>query len=185
MTVTTAPELTGTWTGDVTHTELAFKARHMGVGRAGGIIPLQEATLTFGDQGIANGSVVVLADATRVQTNNEQRDNHVKSDDFLNVAAYPTITFRSTGVRDFDGETFQVDGELTIRDITRPLTLHAELLGALVDASGTPRIGFAATGTLNRKDYGVKFGPVFGIGNAVVSDVVTLSIEAEFTQQGE
>lgn len=181
-TITETPALTGTWTGDPVHTELAFKVRHMGVGKAGGVIPLTEATLTFGEQGIADGSVVVVADAAGLDTKNEQRNGHVKSDDFLDVEHHPTITFRSTGVRAFDGETFQVDGELTIRGITKPLTLSAELLGAIIDPSGTPRVGFAATGTLDRKEFGVKFGPVFGVGNAVVSDKVELTIEAEFTQ---
>ncbi|MEO7125842.1 MAG: YceI family protein [Nakamurella sp.] len=177
---TVAPELTGSWNADSVHSELSFKVRHMGVGKAGGTVPLKEGTLTFGAQGIIDGSVVVVADAANLETKNDQRNGHVKSDDFLDVENYPTINFRSTGVRDFDGETFELDGEITIRGITKPLTLKAEFLGAIIDASGTPRAGFAATGTLNRKEFGVKFAPVFGVSNAVVSDKVELTIEAEF-----
>lgn len=179
---TNAPALTGTWVADADHSELSFKVRHMGVGKAGGIIPLKEATLSFGPNGITDGSVVAVVDATGVETKNEQRNGHVKSDDFLDVENHPTIDFRSTGVRNFDGETFDLDGELTIRGVTKPVTLSAEFLGAIHDAYGLPRTGFAATGSINRKDFGVKFGPVFGVSNAVVSDKVELTIEAEFMQ---
>lgn len=181
-TETITPELTGTWAADPVHSELSFKVRHMGVGKAGGIIPLKEAALTFGDNGISDGSVTAVIDAANLETKNEQRNGHVKSDDFLDVANHPTIEFRSTGVRDFDGENFELDGDITIRGITKPITLKAEFLGAIIDASGTPRVGFAATGTLNRKEFGVKFSPVFGVSNAVVSDKVELTIEAEFTK---
>lgn len=179
---TTTPELTGTWNADPVHSELAFKVRHMGVGKAGGTLALTAGTLTFGAQGIADGSVTATADAKSVETKNEQRNNHVRSDDFLDAENHPTIDFRSTGVRDFDGETFELDGELTIRGITKPITLDAEFIGAIVDASGTDRVGFAATGSINRKDFGVKFSPVFGVSNAVVSDKVELIIEAEFVR---
>lgn len=181
-TATTTPQLTGTWTVDPVHSELAFKVRHMGVGKAGGTLNLAASTLTFGAAGIADGSVTVTVDANSVETKNEQRNNHVRSDDFLDAANHPTIDFRSTGVRDFDGETFELDGELTIRGITKPITLHAEFIGAIVDATGTDRVGFAATGTINRKDFGVKFSPVFGVSNAVVSDKVELTIEAEYVR---
>lgn len=180
---TTTPELTGSWNVDPVHSELAFKVRHMGVGKAGGTLPLKEATLTFGAQGIVDGSVVVVADAANLETKNDQRNGHVKSDDFLDVENHPTINFRSTGVREFNGETFDLDGELTVRGTTKPITLKAEFLGAIIDATGTPRTGFAATGTLNRKEFGVKFSPMFGVSNAVVSDKVELTIEAEFIRQ--
>ncbi len=181
-TTATTPELTGTWTADPVHSELAFKVRHMGVGKAGGTLGLAAANLQFGEQGIADGTVTVTVDAKSVETKNEQRNDHVRSDDFLDAANYPTIDFRSTGVRGFDGETFELDGELTIRGVTKPITLKSELIGVIVDAYGNDRVGFAATGSLNRKDFGVKFSPVFGVSNAVVSDKVELSIEAEFVR---
>lgn len=186
MTATdTAPALTGSWNADPVHSELAFKVRHMGVGKAGGTFALSGANLTFGDNGITDGSVTATADATSVQTKNDARNTHVRSDDFLDVTNHPTIDFRSTGVREFDGETFHLDGELTVRGITRAITLDAEFLGAIVDANGTDRVGFAASGSINRKDFGVKFSPVFGVSNAVVSDKVDLTIEAEFVRAAE
>lgn len=181
-TAVSTPQLTGTWNADPVHSELAFKVRHMGVGKAGGTLTLATGVLTFGTEGIADGSVVVTADAKSVETKNEQRNDHVRSDDFLDAANHPTIEFRSTAVRDFDGENFELDGELTVRGVTKPITLKAEFLGAIVDAYGNDRVGFAATGSINRKDFGVKFSPVFGVSNAVVSDKVELHIEAEFVR---
>lgn len=186
MTQTTAaPAMTGTWSADATHSELAFKVRHMGVGRAGGTFALKEATLTLGDKGIEDGSVTAVADAHTVETKNDQRNDHVRSADFLHADEFPTIDFRSTGVRDFDGAEFELDGELTIRGITKPVTFKAEFLGAMVDAYGSDRMGFVATGKINRKDFDVNFSAVFGASNAVVSDKVEISIEVEFVRNAE
>jgi polyisoprenoid-binding protein YceI len=184
MTVTdvTTPALTGTWTADPVHSELAFKVRHMGVGKSGGTFALSSATLTFGEHGIEDGSVTAVVDAASVETKHDARNEHVRSADFLDVASHPTIEFRSTKVREFDGETFVLDGGLTIRGVTRPVRLNAEFIGAGVDAYGNDRVGFAATGTINRRDFGVNFSAVFGVGNSVVSDKVELSIEVEFTR---
>lgn len=178
----TTPTLTGTWAADPVHSELSFKVRHMGVGKAGGTIALKEGTLTFGDDGIPSGSVTAVADAASVETKNDQRNAHVRSADFLDVESHPEITFVSTGVRDFDGEEFLLDGDLTIRGTTKPITLKAEFIGVGLDAYGGPRVGFAATGSINRKEFGVNFSAVFGVSNSVVSDKVDLTIEAEFTR---
>jgi len=184
MTVTdvTTPALTGTWIADPVHSELTFKVRHMGVGKAGGTFALSSANLTFGPNGIEDGSVTAVVDATSVETKNDARNEHVRSADFLDIVNHPTIEFRSTGVHDFDGETFVLDGELTIRGVTRPVRLAAEFIGVGADAYGNDRAGFAATGTINRRDFGVNFSAVFGVSNSVVSDKVELSIEAEFTR---
>lgn len=181
----TAPELTGIWSGDPVHSELGFKVRHMGVGRAGGTLTLTESTLNFGTNGIEDGSVTATADASSVDTNNDQRNEHVRSADFLDAAEHPTIDFQSTSVRDFNGTEFELDGELTIRGITKPVTFTAELLGAVVDAYGNDRVAFAATGSINRKDFDVNFSAVFGVSNAVVSDKVEISIEAQFVRSVE
>lgn len=179
---TTTPALTGTWSADTVHSELAFKVRHMGVGKSGGTFALSSASLTLGDNGILDGTVTAVADAASVETKNDARNNHVRSADFLDAENHPTIEFRSTGVRKFDGETFDLDGDLTIRGVTKPITLSAEFLGAAVDAYGSDRVGFAATGSINRKDFGVNFSAVFGVSNSVVSDKVDLAIEAEFVR---
>lgn len=176
------PTLSGTWAADPVHSELAFKVRHMGVGRAGGTFALKSAALTIGAHGIQDGSVTAVIDAATVETKNDARNEHVRSADFLDVESYPTISFRSTGVREFDGETFLLQGELTVRGVTKPVELAAELLGGTVDAYGNDRLGFTATGSINRREFGVNFSAMFGVSNSVVSDKVELTIDVQFTR---
>lgn len=182
MTSTQTFTLTGTWTADAVHSDVSFKVRHMAVGKARGKFDLAESTLTIGEDGLAGASVVAIIDAASVDTNNEQRDEHVRSADFLHSAQYPTLTFRSTGVRGLKGDDFLLDGELTIRDVTKPVTLEVEHLGATVDAYGADRIGFTATTSISRKEYGVSFEAAFGAGNAVVADKVEITLELEFVR---
>jgi polyisoprenoid-binding protein YceI len=181
-TETTAPQLVGTWSADPVHTDVIFKVRHMGVGKSTGSFVLSSATLTFGGDGIETGSVTAVIDANSVQTKNEMRDNHVRSADFLDAENHPTIDFVSTGVRNFDGETFVLVGDLTIRGVTKSIELAGELLGATIDAYGKSRVGFSAIGSINRKEFGVSFSAAFGVSNSVVSDKVELSIDIEFVK---
>ncbi len=174
--------LTGTWTGDTVHSDVSFKVRHMAVGKAKGTFALQSATLVIPESGLADGSVTAVIDATSVDTKQEQRNEHVKSPDFLHVEEHPTLTFASTGIKNFDGDEFVLVGDLTIRGITKSVELATEFLGATVDAYGAERIGFSATTSISRKDFDVSFNAAFGAGNAVVSDKVEISLELEFTK---
>lgn len=179
---TTTPQLVGAWTADAVHTDVTFKVRHMGVGKSAGTFQLSSATLTFAGEGVETGSVHAVIDANSVQTKNEMRDNHVRSADFLDVENHPTIDFTSTEIRDFDGETFVLVGDLTVRGVTKRVELAAEFLGATIDAYGKSRTGFSAIGTINRKEFGVNFSAAFGVSNSVVSDKVELSIDIEFVK---
>ena len=181
MTSTQTVLSTGTWTADAVHSDISFKVRHMAVGKARGDFDLKSATLTVGDGGFTDTKVVAEIDAASVETNNDQRNAHVQSPDFLDIANHPTITFVSTEVRDFDGENFVLVGDLTIRGVTKQIVLSAEFLGQTVDAYGLTRAGFSATGSLNRREYGVNFTAAFGASNAVVADKVEISLELEFT----
>lgn len=180
--MTTTVDLTGTWTGDPVHSDLGFKVRHMAVGKARGTFALREATLTIGSDGLAGASVTAVIDATSIDTKQEQRDAHVRSADFLHVENHPTIEFASTGVRDLDGETFTLLGDLTIRGTSRPVELATEFQGATNDAYGQDRVGFSATTEISRKEFGVSFNAAFGAGNAIVADKVEISLELEFTR---
>ena len=121
-------------------------------------------------------------DANSVHTKNDMRDNHVRSADFLDAENYPTIDFVSTEIRNFDGETFVLVGDLTVRGVTKRVELAGEFLGATIDAYGKSRTGFSAIGTINRKEFGVSFSAAFGVSNSVVSDKVELSIDIEFVK---
>jgi polyisoprenoid-binding protein YceI len=178
--VTTPTLTTGTWAADTVHSAVAFKVRHMAVGKAKGSFDLTSATLVVGDNGIAGASVTAEIDATSVDTKNEQRDGHVKSPDFLDIENHPALTFVSTGVKNIDGEEFVLVGNLTIRGTTLPVELAVEFLGETVDAYGSTRAGFSATTSISRKAYGVSFEAAFGAGNAVVADKVEIDLELEF-----
>jgi polyisoprenoid-binding protein YceI len=179
MTTATTPLATGTWTGDPVHSDISFKVRHMGVGRVRGTFTLASASLTVGADG--SSQVTAVIDAASVRTANDQRDNHIRSADFLDVATYPTFEFTSTEVRDFDGETFVLAGDLTLHGVTRPVELAAEFLGVVGDPSGVDRTGFSATTTISRAAFGVDIQLAFGAGDMVVADAIDIAIEIEFT----
>jgi polyisoprenoid-binding protein YceI len=182
-TALTVPTLSGgTWTADAIHSDVSFKVRHMAVGKAKGTFALQSATLVVGDNGLADATVTAVIDAASVETKQEQRNEHVKSPDFLDVANHPTLTFVSSSVRDFDGEEFVLVGDLTIRGTSQQVELAVEYLGETVDAYGSTRAGFSATTSISRKAYGVSFEAAFGAGNAVVADKVEIALELEFVK---
>jgi polyisoprenoid-binding protein YceI len=173
----------GTWVGDPIHSDISFKVRHMGVGKVRGMFALTSATLVV-DGGAPSGRVTAVIDAASVHTGNEQRDRHVGSADFLDVQRYPTIEFSSTEIRDVDGETCTLVGELTLHGVTRTVALDVEFLGGAADPSGAERIGFSATAAVSRAAFGVDIQLGFGTGNVVVADTIEIAIEIEFTVAG-
>lgn len=178
---TTTTLVAGTWNADPVHSDVSFKVRHMAVGKARGTFELTSATLTVGDDGIAGATVTAVIDATSVETKTQQRNDHVKSPDFLDVQKYPTIEFSSTEVRDFDGETFTLVGDLTVHGVTKSVELATEFLGATTDAYGAERSGFSAVTSISRAAFGVDIQLGFGAGNAVVADKIEIALELEFT----
>lgn len=186
MTTTVAPAVlsAGTWTGDLVHSDITFSVRHMAVGKVKGTFALNSATLTVPASGIEGASVVAEIDATSLNTKNADRDAHLRSGDFLETDAHAAITFVSTAVRDFDGETFTLVGDLTLHGVTKPVELAAEFLGETVDAYGHTRTGFSAATSLNRRDYGVTIDLAWGAGNKVVGDKIEIVIELEFVHAG-
>ncbi len=123
-------------------------------------------------------SVTATIDLSSIDTGNADRDNHIRSADFFDVDAHKTMTYRSTGVR-VDGEDFVLDGELTLKGVTKPVALRLELGGFGPDAYGGTRAGFTATGEIKRSEFGVDFNAVLETGGVVVADKVTLHLEIE------
>ena len=187
MTYSTAIQIpgliAGTWEIDPVHSEVSFVVRHMVVSKLRGRFDRFNGTVIT-DEDVARSSVNVTIDASSINTNEPNRDNHVRSADFLDVENFPNITFRSTAVRS-EGDEFFIDGELTIRGATRPVTLGVELNGFTPDPYGGTRAGFSATTEINRQDFGVSYnGPIPGANNAMVlSDKVTLNLEIEAVLQ--
>jgi len=174
----------GTWEIDPVHSEVSFVVRHMVVSKVRGRFDRFSGTIVI-DQDLARSSVTATIDASSINTNEPNRDNHVRSADFLDVENFPNITFRSTAVRS-EGGGFFLDGVLTIRGATRQVTLDVEVNGFTPDPYGGTRAGFSATTEINRQDFGVSYnGPIPGANNAMVlSDKVTLNLEVEAVLQG-
>jgi polyisoprenoid-binding protein YceI len=127
-------------------------------------------------------STNVTIQVASIDTRNEQRDGHLRSNDFLAIDEYPTITFASTGVEKVDEDTYRVTGDLTIRGVTKPLSIDFEFTGAAKDPFGNQRLGFEGSTTINRKDWGVEWNAPLETGGVLVSEKVTLEIEVSAVQ---
>jgi polyisoprenoid-binding protein YceI len=171
----------GTWSIDPVHSEVGFVVRHMMVSKVRGRFRTFSGEIVTGENPL-DSSVAAEIDLSSIDTGNEQRDNHIRSADFFDIEAHPTMTYRSTGVR-ADGDNFVLDGQLTLKGVTRDVPLKLELNGFGPDAYGGTRAGFTATAEINRRDFGVNWSATMEAGGAVVSDKVTLHLEIEAVLQ--
>lgn len=171
----------GTWTIDPVHSDVGFTVRHMMVSKVRGRFSRFEGEIVTGENPL-DASVTATIDLTSIDTNNEQRDAHIRSADFFEVETYPTMTYRSTAVRR-DGDDFILDGELTLKGVTRQVPLKLELNGFGPDAYGGTRAGFTANAEINRRDFGVNFNAALETGGAVVADKVNIHLEIEAVLQ--
>jgi len=177
-TQTTIPDyVAGTWNIDPVHSEVGFAVRHMMVSKVRGRFNTFSGQLVTGKDPLAS-SVTAEIDLASIITGNEQRDAHIRSADFFEVETYPTMTYRSTGVRQ-DGGDFVIDGELTLKGVTKSVPLKLELNGFGPDPFGGTRAGFTATGELNRRDFNINFTAPMQNGGAVVADKISLHLEIE------
>ena len=167
----------GTWAIDPVHSEVSFTVRHMMVSKVRGRFDTFEGTIVTAANPL-DSSVTASVDLSSINTGQEQRDAHIRSADFFEVEKHPFMTFASTGVR-VDGSNFLLDGDLTLKGVTKPTTFKLEVNGFGPDAYGGTRSGFSATGEINRHDFGVSYnGPIPG-GGVAVSEKVTITLEVE------
>ena len=178
-TPTSPSYVAGTWDIDPVHSEVSFLVRHLVVSKVRGRFNEFQGTIVTAEDPL-NSSVEATIVAASIDTNQEQRDTHVRSADFLDVEKYPSLSFISTAVRP-SGDGYEVDGELTIHGVTKPVTLELELNGFTPDLHGGTRAGFSAKTEINRQDFGVSYnGPIPGTDNAMVlSDKIALTLEIE------
>lgn len=177
-TTTTIPGyVTGTWTIDPVHSEVGFSVRHMMVSKVRGKFTTFEGSVTTAENPL-DSTVTATVDLGSIDTGNADRDNHIRSADFFEVEAHNTMTFTSTGIR-VDGGDYVLDGDLTLKGVTKPVSLDLELGGFGPDAYGGTRAGFSASGVINRRDFGVDFNAAMETGGVVVGDKVTLNLEIE------
>src|SRR3954453_11837102 len=169
--------LTGSYTLDPTHTRIGFVARHAMVTKVRGSFDEFQGTATIDGDNTANSSVRVTIDAASIDTRNADRDAHLRTNDCLAQDQYPQITFASTDIRQVDETTFEVTGDLTIKDVTNRITVPFEFEGAAKDPFGNQRIGFDGSVTISRKDYGITWNAALETGGVLVSDKVVLEFE--------
>jgi polyisoprenoid-binding protein YceI len=175
----------GKWAIDPVHSHVGFTVKHMMVSKVRGQFNVFEGEFVTAEDPLQS-SVTAKIDLRSIDTRNEQRDNHIRSADFFEVESYPEMTFHSTGIRR-DGDDFILDGELTLKGVTRPVSLNLEISGFGPDPYGGTRAGFSATGEINRLDFGVTFnGPIPGApGGVIISEKVQISLDIEAVLQTE
>jgi polyisoprenoid-binding protein YceI len=182
-TATASPALkSGTWTVDTAHSKLGFAVKHMGITTVRGEFGEFEGGIEVGDDLAASRAYGVVKTAS-VDTNQPQRDEHLRSEDFFNAELHPELRFESKEIEPVDEDTFRVTGELTINGVTREITLDAEIQGSDIGPQGEERIGLEVTGQLSRSEYGMKFNQALGSGNMVVSDKVKLNLDIAAVRQ--
>jgi polyisoprenoid-binding protein YceI len=167
----------GKWSIDPVHSEVGFSVRHMMVSKVRGRFNEFCGELVTGERP-EDSSVTAEISLSSIITGQEQRDAHLRSADFFEVETYPTMTYKSTGVRVEDGD-FVVDGDLTLKGVTKNVPLRLELNGFGPDAYGGTRAGFTATGEINRRDFNVNFSAPMQNGGAVVADKIQIHLEIE------
>lgn len=164
---------------DPSHTQIMFKVRHMGVSTVTGRFNRFAATFAWDPEDLAASWVTATIDAASIDTDNDRRDNHLRSADFFAADSYPTLTFRSTGVEAVDEGRLRVAGDLSIRGVTKPVVLDVILGGTTVGGEGRPITGWTAEATINRKDYGLMWNRLTEAGGWVVADEVKIVLEVE------
>lgn len=169
--------LNGTYVLDPAHSEIAFITRHAGITRVRGSFTNYEAELTLDTDSPANNKATASIEVESIDTGNKDRDAHLLNKDFFEQETYPTITFESTEVPFTGQDDFEVTGNLTIKGITKPVTLQVEFFGAAEDPFGNTRLGFSARTKINRKDFGVDFNAPLRTGGLLVSEEIRIEIE--------
>jgi polyisoprenoid-binding protein YceI len=171
----------GTWSIDPVHTDVSFTVRHMMVSKVRGKFHGVAGTIVLADDPLAS-KVEADIDLATIDTGNEQRDEHIRSADFFEVATHPTLAFRSTGVQ-AKGDDFVVIGDLSLHGVTKPVELALEVNGFTKDPYGGTRAGFTATTQINRKDFGITIDMPMDGGGAVVGDKIQVQLEIEAVLQ--
>jgi polyisoprenoid-binding protein YceI len=174
------------WTLDPHHTSVSFSAKHLGVATVRGHFNKVDAELELDDANDpTTGRGKVSIDAASIDTANEQRDAHLRSADFLDTESFPTITFGLKSIKPAGEGTFRVTGDLTVRDVTREVTLDYEHSGVATDPYGNTKVGGTITGVIDRTDWGLRWNVPLGGGGLLVSEKIKLEIDGELAEVKE
>jgi polyisoprenoid-binding protein YceI len=178
MTTTTAGLASGTWNLDPVHTVVGFSAKHLMVSKVRGSFKSFSGSITIGETP-EESAVEVSIDAASIDTGASDRDNHLRSPDFLDVENFPTLTFKSTAVRSLGGDDYEILGDLTIRGTTKPVTLKMAFDGAATDPWGNHKAAFSASTTIQRDAWDLTWNVALESGGWLVSNDVKIEIEAQ------
>lgn len=173
----TLAALAGTWAIDAAHSSVGFVARHAMVTKVRGAFSEFEGVAVVDPDDFARSRVSLTIRATSIDTRNEQRDEHLRSNEFFAMDTHPTITFVSTAVTPAGPIDFEITGDLTIKGVTRPVTVPFQFHGVATDPFGNRRAGFEGSVTINRKDYGVTWNAALETGGVLVSDKIVLEFD--------
>ncbi|HYP45515.1 MAG TPA: YceI family protein [Propionibacteriaceae bacterium] len=176
-TLPTLADLAGAWTIDPSHTRIGFVARHAMVTKVRGAFNEFEGGGTVDADDLAKSAVTLTIKAASIDTRNEQRDGHLRSNDFLAMDEHPDITFVSTGFDQTGATSLELTGDLTIKGVTNAVTVPFDFEGIATDPFGNLRAGFEGSTTINRKDYGITWNAALETGGVLVSDKITLEFE--------
>lgn len=172
------------WAIDPTHSEVQFKIKHLMITNVTGSFNLFQADIETEDEDFKKAKVNFTADIDSISTGNEQRDGHLKSPDFFDAAKFPQLKFTTTKFESVDDDgSYDIYGDLTIRDVTKNIKLAVEFGGVVQDAYGNTKAGFSINGKINRKDFGLTWSAVTEAGGVVVSDEVKLVAEIQLIEQ--
>jgi polyisoprenoid-binding protein YceI len=172
-----------TYTVDPTHASIEFSARHLGISAVKGSFQQFTGNLELDEADPARSRGVVAVDLASLTTGNDKRDEHLKSADFFHVENHPQAKFTTRSITPTGEDRYRVVGELTVRGVTRPVELEAELTGPLTDPWGNTRVGVSVRGTIDRKEWGLNWNQVLEAGRLLVGDKIKLTGEAELVRQ--
>jgi polyisoprenoid-binding protein YceI len=173
------------WQIDLAHSEVTFSVKHMMISTVRGKFSRFSGTVDANEQNPAGAQIAVQIEAASLDTGNEQRDTHLRSPDFFDVERFPNITFKSTRIEQRGDSEYAMHGDLTIRDVTKPVVLNVEYAGQAKSPWGVVSAGFSAQTKINRKDWGLNWNVALETGGWLVSDEIRISIEVELQQQAE
>jgi len=170
------------WTVDASHSNVKFSVNHLVVSEVEGYFKKFDGTIDAPGADFNNSKINFTVDVNSINTDNEMRDKHLKSDDFFNGEKYPLMLFKSTSFKKGKGNNYVLEGDLTIRDVTKKVKFDVAYGGTVVDPWGNTKAGFKTTAKISRKAYGLKWNTLTEAGGAVVGDEVTMIIKLEFAK---
>jgi polyisoprenoid-binding protein YceI len=171
-----------TWNVDASHSNVRFTVSHMVISEVEGSFRKFNGGMTAAKPDFTDAAINFAVDINSIYTDNDGRDKHLKSDDFFNAEKYPQMVFKSTSFRKLSGNKYELKGNMTVRDITKPVTFQVTYGGTAKDPWGNTKAGFKASGTINRFDYGLKWNTLTEAGGAMVGKDIAIDLKLEFAQ---